>query len=231
MRLAHHVLSFALLGSPLAAQQVVPMYEEPRHHLRLTTETVRVVEVQIPPGDTTLFHRHDTPALYIAIAVAPTNAQHLGGPWGPGRAGDDPGWQAGDVDIDSGYATVPVEHRVTNLGPALFHLLALARTAAAAPPPGPASDDGLPGHVEQRSTWFRSSRVVLAAGDRTGWMVPSRPLVLVQPLGGRADIERAGDTTVPLVTPGSWQYLPAGTRYRLGNPGTAATAIVAVRIE
>jgi len=43
----------------MSAQTAVPVYEEPRHRLVLTHQLVRVMDVRIAPGDTTLFHIHD----------------------------------------------------------------------------------------------------------------------------------------------------------------------------
>lgn len=61
----------------LAAQTIVPVHEEPRHRVVLETAGFRVLDIQIPPGDTTLFHRHSTPIAYVSIGVSPVNIQPL----------------------------------------------------------------------------------------------------------------------------------------------------------
>ena len=46
----------------------VPLSGEPRHHVVYESPVMRVHDIQIPPGDTTLFHTHDTAILYVPIA-------------------------------------------------------------------------------------------------------------------------------------------------------------------
>ena len=36
----------------------MPVYEEPRHKIVLLNQYVRLIDVNIPPHDTTLYHRH-----------------------------------------------------------------------------------------------------------------------------------------------------------------------------
>jgi hypothetical protein len=63
--------------------------------------------VQIQPGDTTLPHTHDSAILYT----------HLHGPTGP---------SSGRVISDTRYVQEPLTHEVSNEGPGLLHILALA---------------------------------------------------------------------------------------------------------
>ena len=57
-------------ASRIAAQDPppVPLSGEPRHHVVYESPSMRVHDIQIPPGDTTLFHTHDTAILYVPIA-------------------------------------------------------------------------------------------------------------------------------------------------------------------
>ena len=50
--------------------------------------SLRVHDIQIPPGDTTLFHTHDTAILYVPIARSTNRSQVLGEEWSGGGAGD-----------------------------------------------------------------------------------------------------------------------------------------------
>lgn len=45
----------------------VPVREEPRHKPVLVNQYVRMLDVKIPPGDTTLYHVHETPSLFLTF--------------------------------------------------------------------------------------------------------------------------------------------------------------------
>ena len=61
-----------------ADEKVVQVFQEPRHHLVVDTPTLRIVDIQIPPGDTTLYHKHDSAMLYVPIASSRTRNQNIG---------------------------------------------------------------------------------------------------------------------------------------------------------
>ena len=50
-------------------EKVVPVHQEPRHHLVFDSDAIRVLDIQIPPGDTTLFHTHSNPILYVNMSA------------------------------------------------------------------------------------------------------------------------------------------------------------------
>jgi hypothetical protein len=84
------ILGAALAATPSLAQQqdekVVPVHEEPRHRLVFDSPVARVLDIQIPPGDTTLFHTHSNPILYVNMSSSQTRSQTLGREWGGGEA-------------------------------------------------------------------------------------------------------------------------------------------------
>jgi hypothetical protein len=220
MRTAALVL---LLGAPrLAAQAPVPMHEEPRHRLVLTHQQVRVMDVQIRPGDTTLFHVHDLPGLYVAVSVAPVDIQLLHGPWNGALPTDDPGRIAGGVNVDTSYVRQPVTHRVTNVGSQLFNLIAI--TSSSLSPRDPGSPE-LPGMLELTTRWFWQSRVYLTPDATPRRYSAPSPTIVVQPLPGAATVVLESGDRHALNTPGSWALVPAGTRYQL-TTSTAATLTV-----
>ena len=131
------VLLVLVNTSRVLAQAPVPMHEEPRHRLVLTHEQLRVMDVKIRPGDTTLFHVHDVPALYVAVSAAPVDIQLLKGQWGGTHPAADPGRKPGDVNVDTSYVRQPITHRVTNVGSQLFNLIAITNSTASPSDPGP----------------------------------------------------------------------------------------------
>jgi hypothetical protein len=63
------------------AQQAVPVRDEPRHKPVLQNKYVRVLDVWLPPGDTTLYHIHSTPSLFNFFTGGKLSTQIKNGPW------------------------------------------------------------------------------------------------------------------------------------------------------
>ncbi|HLF44833.1 MAG TPA: hypothetical protein VI548_00300 [Chitinophagaceae bacterium] len=66
-------------SSVLTAQ--VPVREEPRHKPVLENNYLRLLDVWLPPGDTTLFHIHSTPSFFIYLNKAKISSQVKGQGW------------------------------------------------------------------------------------------------------------------------------------------------------
>src|SRR5688572_5399266 len=176
MMMTRSIVLLLLVHTPrVLAQAPVPMHEEPRHRLLLTHEQVRVMDVKIRPGDTTLFHIHDVPALYVAVSAAPVDIQLLDGKWGGTHPAADPGRKPGDVNVDTSYVRQPITHRVTNVGSRLFNLIAITNSRTSPADAGPAE---LPGSLELQSRWFTQSRVRLSAGAARQWHSHPSPTIV-----------------------------------------------------
>src|SRR5688500_2674766 len=67
-------------------EKIVPVHQEPRHQLVFERPGTKILNVQIPPGDTTLFHTHSHPILYVNMSGSQTRSQTLGGAWSGGEA-------------------------------------------------------------------------------------------------------------------------------------------------
>ena len=57
--------------------KVVQVRKEPRHHDVLDNEWVRILDVHIPPGDTSLFHKHSTPSIFLVLGNTRTGSQTI----------------------------------------------------------------------------------------------------------------------------------------------------------
>lgn len=221
------IISLLLIyASRVFAQAPVPMHEEPRHRLMLTHQHLRVMDVKILPGDTTLFHVHDVPALYVAVSAAPVDMQLLNGKWGGTHPAADPGRKPGDVNVDTSYVRKPVTHRVTNVGSQLFNLIAITNSTLSPVDSGTAE---MPGDVELQNRWFTQSRTRLSTGAAPRWYLASSPTIVVQPVPGEATLSRDSGEKHVLNSPGSWALVPAGARYQLTSPGSATLVVVQVK--
>ena len=91
-------------------EKVVPVHQEPRHRLVLDNAATRVLDIQIPPGDTTLFHTHGNPILYVNMSSSQTRGQTLGREWS-GRRRDRPRRRR-----EAGSAPVPLDLPLSSVG-------------------------------------------------------------------------------------------------------------------
>jgi hypothetical protein len=59
----------------------VHVREEPRHHPVFQNQYVRILDVIIPPGDTSMFHIHATPSLFLIFNSRDVTSQVKGKEW------------------------------------------------------------------------------------------------------------------------------------------------------
>jgi hypothetical protein len=103
-----------LLNHVIHAQ--VPVYEEPRHKVVLLNDYVRLIDVHVPPNDTTLYHRHFTPSAIVFLTKNLTGSQPMGGTASTGQA--IPG-----NTFFAGYGDKPIAHRVWNQDSTVYHVM------------------------------------------------------------------------------------------------------------
>jgi hypothetical protein len=219
-----------LVARPLSGQVVVPVHEEPRHHLVVDQRALRILDVQIPPGDTTLFHTHDTPIHYVLISAAVTVSQTLGQEWTARGSGAQPARAAGDAWWSLDYGERPLTHRVANVGSTVYHLIGITNRA-----PGPTSGqigaaNVVPGEVEAESRWFRRTRLTLPVGGEARLQGRAGPVLAVQVTAGRLDVVAATGSTRRTSAAGGWLLQEADQAYRLLNPGTGPVTLVLVQV-
>jgi oxalate decarboxylase/phosphoglucose isomerase-like protein (cupin superfamily) len=118
----------------IARDTTVPVASEPRHHFQIANDYVRVYDVVVPRGDTTLYHLHAVDYTYVAFGPATLVAQILGSDATPLVLRD------GEVRFTKG----PITHRVSNPGATPFHNLTIellahdsATSLAPSPPDAP----------------------------------------------------------------------------------------------
>jgi len=61
---------------------MMPVHQEPHHRQVFQYGPMRIIDLQIPPGDMSWFHMHDHPVFYLTVADSQTRTQILGEEWG-----------------------------------------------------------------------------------------------------------------------------------------------------
>ena len=100
-------------------KEPMPASLEPHHHVKYENQYVRVLEVTLQPGESSLFHTHSLDILYITMADAVARAQEQGENWGPETA-----FKAGRVSFENAWK-IPHTHRLKNVGKTLFHTISI----------------------------------------------------------------------------------------------------------
>jgi len=111
-------LFFSLLMFVKFSFSQVPVREEPRHHVALQNQYLRLLDVRLPPGDTTFFHVHEIPSLFLVLSKTLTASQVKGEEWVNGTFTSDPGYA-----WYNGFANAPLIHRVANIDSVPFHVM------------------------------------------------------------------------------------------------------------
>jgi quercetin dioxygenase-like cupin family protein len=237
----HAIITLALFisaVSPSARQSdvVVAMADEPRHPLVFESGSVRVHDVRIPPGDTSLYHVHDVPVLYVILSASPLRVQVLGKEWSSGAgaaataAATRPASTApARVVSTTSYAERPETHRVHNVGDALFHRIAIGTTSKGA---DSSADDisGLGSKPELENRYYRVYRVSLAPGRSTPTHAHAWPVVVVQQTAGQLAVGGSSRPTM-MTAPGSFAFHDGSGNHTVANPGTSAVEFVEVEVR
>jgi hypothetical protein len=143
------------------AEDYVEVRDEPRHRRRFEDEFVRVYDVLVPVGDTTLYHRHTEDTFYVAVNEATVRDQTLG------ADGDRTGTAPAGTVMCRPHRSRPLIHQVHNVGTAEMRLIgAEIRKSPAVTSPRPLH---APGHslVLEREP-LRVYLLSLDPGESTG---------------------------------------------------------------
>ena len=110
---------FLVSTSAVVAAQV-PLTREPRHRVTFENAQMRILDVNIPPGDTSLDHRHDFDIVTVSMTGGTEiRVRNTGQPWTT-RAPR----PLGDAAVAE-YAGKPGSHKVENTGKRAYQLFAV----------------------------------------------------------------------------------------------------------
>lgn len=108
------VLSVMLFSLTTSIAQV-QVSKEPRHKKVLENKYIRLLNVWIQPGDTSLFHIHSTPSVFLIFTGATTVSQTKGGNWEKGKNSAGHSWYRS-------FFQDTLIHRVGNCDTIPFHV-------------------------------------------------------------------------------------------------------------
>lgn len=215
-------LTFLLATS---AQAPVPVEKEPRHRLRFSNQYVRVFNVLIPAGDTSLFHIHRYDGLSVRLADARIRDETFGG------TSEDIAVKRGAVTF--GYRPNPLTHRVSAIGDTPFRNIFVELLPSTSNSPGVSPQPLVSGQtLVLENERVRISRLVLAPGQSIEMHAHALRSLGVAVSDGRIVIEVPGEKLRTLkLKPGDSQWYDGGMKHSLRNAGSAPFEAVEIELK
>lgn len=203
-------LFFSVALGSLHAQ--VYVHQEPRHHTVFANNQLRALNVVIPPGDTSQFHIHHTPSLFLFFTSTNTGSQLKGGGPVAGKS------TAGTILFENLAPPHLRIHRVWNNDPDTFHVMdvellgkdgGFTQTPLTSPDLTLAVDTG----------WVRAYRLVLPPVHTFSVQAQSHAFFLVS--FGSANVKWKQGTVTKLrkMQAGTCIWIPAGKAFAFRNAG------------
>lgn len=209
-----------VLLAAAATPRVVPITSEPHHRFKFENAFVRIFDVEVRPGDATLWHSHDHD--YVFVMIGPSHV-----------ISDQPDGRSSDLRLENGearYTPAGLVHQARNVGDTPFRNITVEILAPGSgegePPPTPSAGNA----VLLENDRIRIERQVLAPGESTGMHAHSRRSVGICIDGARvAYTDADGKTETADLAPGEFNWHGEPRRHTLRNVGT--TTFTAVSIE
>jgi hypothetical protein len=114
-RFSFHLLLYACLFSFSSIFAQVQVSQEPNHRPVLENKFIRVLDVWLQPGDTTEFHIHSTPSLFLHLTTTDIATQTQGEEWVFDK-------NIAGKALYRSFSPDILIHRVTNRDTTLFHV-------------------------------------------------------------------------------------------------------------
>jgi hypothetical protein len=199
------VVLAAVCLSVAFAQAPVPVEREPRHRTVFADAGMRVLDVTIPYGDTTLEHTHRFDLATVCVECAATRARGPGEDWGPVRSR-----ALGSVQVTE-YAGKGGTHAVTTVAQGRYRLIAVENLRASGwSTTPPVAGPGMA--VSQETRAFRIYEVTPPAGAPASH-THATPVVVVNPASGE------------------WTVVPGGRAHATGAARGAGSRMVEIELR
>ena len=217
----------------IAAQ--VPLSKEPRHRVTFENAQFRILDVNVPPGDTTLDHLHEFDIATVSMTSGTdTRLQSPGQPWSPVR----PPRPLGDATVTE-YTGKPGSHRLETVGRSAYQLFAVENLRASGWSTTPAAS----GTATKPATESRAFRIydVRLEGERSQVTHTHAVATIAVLISGKAmsegpDTQAKANAPAPvglkqLDQPGQWILVPSGDTHYVVRLGTADARLVEIEVR
>ena len=212
-------LSFTAFSfsSNAVSQEWVPVYEEPKHRLVFENEQAIILDVNLPPGYVSLYHKHETDLLYVTISGTQVWAQPLGG------EKRDADVKTGDLRFSSDNHELPHIHRVGNVGTAPFHVIGVGVKGKTSNREEPIAGDMQGINLADQKPHASVYRIRLEPGEKSGRHQHNLPFTQVYLSGGKV---RSGSGEASVVEAGEFLWQEGSEGHHYENMGDEVIEII-----
>jgi len=217
-----HVKNFAgslsLICGSLFLQAQVAVRFEPRHKVALENEWVRLLDVRLAPGDTSLFHIHEIPSYFIPLSNTAIGSE---------VKGQSP--QESKVTIGAtwynGFENGPLIHKVWNRDTNVLHvidleLLSNQKTTLPRLELSKAS-------IDFENEKLRAYKVQITNNSSINLSSSKTPMIIISLSGPEINVQNANKKDNHHVKAGGFQWLEAGGSFLINtNENVAAAALL-----
>ena len=218
-----HLLALAVSLMPLAAiaaDDSIPIEQEPRHRLKFENEHVRYFDVGLEPGYETRMHWHRNDGVFVNIEASPTLAQDLGKD--PATRGERAIGETYFID----YGVHPKAHRITNTGKTPYHVVDTEiLKGCGASPAGEGPNQSL--LIDNDRAYV--TRIILHPGESTELYAPCGVLVAVS--SASISMQSASGEKHVDLPPAGYVWREQGDTVKLVNTGKFVFHGVDIRLK
>jgi quercetin dioxygenase-like cupin family protein len=194
--------------------------EEPYHHVVLRNDSVIVLHVTVPPGDSTLYHTHSHDRIAVGLSESTIAQQELNQPEekptpsNPGR-------------VSARQEDKPYTHRVHNIGTTPFDVLDIELLQR---PKQPSENAARPVAAENPSA--RVYKYVLAPGASSAMHTHERPYLIVAATTMQLKMTAPdGKFLAHEIKPGEFHWVDSKVTHTLTNEGPAEGQVVEIELK
>jgi hypothetical protein len=216
------------LDELLSKEKRLKDWEEPRHQLVFSRDGIKMMDIRIPPGDTTDFHLHQHPSIGVIINPVSVQKQKYGEDWSaptPNLSPQSRAWLKGyitgaekQLEIRENY------HRVRNSDVETFHYVAIISTRKP-------KETGSDAFQEHENYWFRAKKVIVEAKQESTKQQFPNDVVVVQYLKGESDILENHVAHSTKTEPGAFSWHQKNTAFTIRNKSEGSLGFVLVEIK
>ena len=232
-RLLRSVATAALLclacSGVIAAdgERIVPANEEPRHVVKLENEWVRIIDVEIPEGEQTLYHTHSLDYPYVLVTSVTLFNQIYG------EEAKDVKMQAGFIGFYNAATKGAYTHRFINRGPGTFRAIGIELLKPVEDPAAPrAALPALTGaETALDNARVGAYRIKLAPGATIGPLTIPGPSIRVAMGNGKMRLEIEDTQTEMRLAPAQFVFQPQTLTATFTNTGATELELVEIVLK
>lgn len=202
----------------------VPVSKELRHHPVFENDKVRVLNVLLPPGDTTQYHVHSTPSVFICFTKTRTGSQ---------RTNEQPEYSTSAVgniwfeDLSEPHIKI---HRVWNMDTSVYHVMDIELlkkdTRFVINPPAIPNT-----HLQSDTSWARTYTLQLAKNESVNINEQTYDFILVAINDSKIKLVKNGKESTLDIEPGWFYWINANDKFSFFNLGNSTANFGLVGIK